>query len=133
MLNDINFVGVGFVQGKEGCINKNNFVLGMIHDVRQLIGKKANVEGVTHRPRPRDSKIQLHMLVVIPGKGANAIPHLNAQLGQRFGKAFDALIHIRIGVGVIRAIREHGGDFFCAVEAVGMLQNSVEGQLIIHH
>lgn len=41
---------------QKAAINENDFVLSVIDNVRQLLGKQANVERVNHTSKARNTK-----------------------------------------------------------------------------
>src|SRR6202011_4341987 len=92
-------------------IEKDHAILSVVDDVRQLIRRQAEVEGVEHRAETGDCEVQLEMTVTIPAERPDAIAGLDAEPRQCVGEAMDAFVEARIRIAG-HAVGGPSGDFF---------------------
>ena len=66
-------------------VDDDDLVLGVVHDVGELLGEEPDVERVQHRPHGRDGQVRLEVLLVVPGEGAHPVvgPTPEAAPGRR--------------------------------------------------
>ena len=127
------FVGDALVQGEQAGFDEDDLVFGVVYDVGELFGEEADVERVADGPRAGDGEVEFHVLIIVPGEGSYAVAGLDAQVDEGFGEAFDALVHVPIGGAVPGTIGLESGDGFVGEHAVGVFENTIHRQLVIHH
>ena len=76
-MHAIDLAGQSVKERQQRAIDKDDFVLGVVDDIGQLIGSQTDVQRMADRTSPGNTIIHLQMLIVVPGKGANAVtnPH----------------------------------------------------------
>ena len=73
-------------QRNERGIDDDAAVLGVVDDIRQLLGREPDVERVQHRPHAGDGEIRLEVALVVPAEGADAAIRPDAEPGEGGGQ-----------------------------------------------
>ena len=116
--NDVQFdalqlIGEVLQERHEIAIYEDDGVLGIVDDVRQLIGKQAQIQRVQHRAEAGYGEIQLQVTVGIPREGGDAVPLLHACRAKCVGKLRRALSPLAKGIAM-QAFICLGDDFLFA-------------------
>ena len=72
--------------GSEGQIEEDDAVLGVVDDVRDLLGEKPRVDRVDDRTHAGDGVVQLEVAVAVPGEGADAVAAAARPGAERVGE-----------------------------------------------
>ena len=123
-------------QWRDGCVDDDDTILGVVDDIRQLLGEQPNVERVQHGAHARNSEVCLHMGLVVPHERADAITGLHAQAGQRRSQLIGAgsdlserALHVR-GIAFLTGERD---DLAVGVNLPAVLEDGQQGQLVVVH
>ena len=121
-------------QRQEHGVGEQVAILGVVHDVGDLIGEQAGIDGVTDGADPGDAVVQLEMPVVVPGERGDALALPDAEpVPKRSGQLLGALAERGIGGAVRRRIRRAGHHLDCAVARRRVVQNRRDQKRPIHH
>ena len=98
--------------GIEGVVDDHDAVLSVVGDVGQLFREQTDVQGVQDGAHARDGEVGLHVLLVVPGEGADAVARFDAQILQRVGELRGVVRDLGVGADP-GAIRLAGDDRGC--------------------
>ncbi len=96
-------------QRHERVLDDHDAVLGVVGDVRELLGKEADVERVQHRAHRGHREVRLEMLLRVPAEGRDAIAGGDAEPRERRRQALGTLGDVgeaRVTRVVVRAGRD---------------------------
>lgn len=62
----------------ERRIDEDHRVVGVVHDVRDLVGLQPQIDGVQHRAGQRDGQVELQVAVVVPRDRPDPVTGLHA-------------------------------------------------------
>jgi hypothetical protein len=85
-----------------------------IDDERDLLGKKARVDRVTHGADARRAVIALQMPITVPGQCADPVTRSDIKADQRLRQLFGAFFAIAVGVSMNIAFDTPRDDFSVA-------------------
>ena len=57
----------------ERVVDDHDLVLGVVDDVRELLGEQPDVQRVQHRAEARDREVRLEVLLRVPAERADAV------------------------------------------------------------
>ena len=117
---------------EQRSVDKDDFVFGVIDDVRQLLGKQTNVECVRNTPRARWRKIQLEVTSRVPSKRGNTTVFANSQLVEHTAKLARARSPLAVR-GFLFACCRCSNDGLFAVILLGALKQMHQSQRRILH
>ena len=125
-----------FHQRREGHVEEQHPVLGMVGDVFDLLGKQARVDGVQHRAAARDAEVQRQVAPAVPGQRAHAFARLHAQRLQGVGHLAGGAAHAG-PVGAVQAtvpgFRQARDDLGVRMKARRMLDQRRDHERAVLH
>jgi hypothetical protein len=120
-------------QRQEGRIEAQVLVLGMVDDVRQLLGMQARIDRVQHRAGTGDRVIRFHVAVAVPGQRGHALAHRHAEPAERVGQPARSCVAVAVGIAVQVALDAARDDLAGAEMAVGVRDDAGDEQRLLHH
>jgi len=106
--------GNGLVQLDEVAVDQHQPVFGMIHGVKNLVGREAHVDGMHHRPDHRDGEHTLKVAVAVPVHHCHGVTGLDASFAQHVGQLRDALVQLGVGQPHLVPVDDLTGFFVAA-------------------
>ncbi len=123
-----------FDDRREGDVEEDDLVFGVIDDPGDLLGEKPRVQSVEHRAHAHGAVPSFKMPIRVPGERCNAITERDRALAQRIGDLLGARADGGIGRALQLAILNGAGDDFAVWEGgVGVIENSIDRQRPILH
>ena len=110
-----------FHGGQQVEVDEEELILGVVHDVDDLLGKEPRIDRVADRTHAGDAVVEFEVAVAVPGQRADAVAGLDAEREQRLGHLLRALVGVAVGVAVDRPFDGAGDDLGIAVVEGGML------------
>ena len=133
-LDSLELVGERSNEGNQVGIDEDHLVLGVVDDVNDLVGKKPQIDRVTHAPGVGGRPVQLMMSLVVPGKRADGIPNLQTQGVHCRGKLPHSNVGGSIGRSRDRPVRLDRNDLLIRVDPHRMVVKSghQEREVVLH-
>ena len=92
----------------EGEVEEEHPILGVVHDVEQLVAEESRIHGVADRAYARDREVELVMAVGIPRERRQPIAGPDAERLERVGEPAHARGRVAVGVAVDSAFHPPG-------------------------
>jgi len=110
-------------QGHEVRIDEQEPVLGMVHDVDQLIGEQAGIDGVQDHAGAGGGVINLQMTMRVPADGPDPIAGLRAERDEPMSQLLGAAIDFGV-IGPMNVLLDGPSDDL----ALGMILSRIADQ-----
>ena len=120
-------------QSREGDVEEQHPVFGMVDDVDDLLGEEPRVDGVHHRAGTRHPVIEREVTVAVPGQRGHPVRRLDAQLGQRVGHLLGLVPDLRPGGPPDRPLGQARDDLGVGVTCRGVLDQRGDEQRAVLH
>ena len=104
-------------QGGHRVVEEDHLVLSVVHDVGELVGKQAEVQGVRHPAGARWGEVELEVARGVPGEGGHPAVLADAQVVEDTAQAPRPLTPLAVG-DVLDAGRR-GGDHLLVGKQAG--------------
>jgi hypothetical protein len=114
-------------------VDDGNAIAGVGGDVGQVVGMEAQVERVQHEPARGKAEIRLEMTLVVPRKGRDAVPALEAERTECGAESARACEAVAVGVAVQRPVGPAADDLAIAVQAFCVAKQGGQRQRRVHH
>ncbi len=121
-----------FDGGQQRGIDKQDLIVGVLHDVGQLIAGQPQVERMYDRTHAGYGEVQFQVARVVPREGRHAIAAPHAEFLQRIRQPADAFRKCAIRIA-FQARPGLGDDFFPGVKFLRPIEYRRQRQRIIHH
>ena len=132
LLNARDLPGQGFQQADERLIHEEDLVLRVVDDEFQVLGEKAQVQGVQDGAHAGHRVIELQMAVVVEGQRGHPVPGLDPEALERARQAVDARHEVRVR-HPMDALLAFGHDLGLSVQALQPPEHVLQAQLIVLH
>ena len=117
--------------GQRG-VEKDDAILGVIQNERDLIREEPNVYRVEYGADHRHCVVQLHVAMPVPGKRRDAVAGPHAKFVERMGEFGHALGKGRVvDANDVRAVARH--DALMRMRARGMFEDRMDREWPIRH
>ena len=133
MLDSLQLIGDRLDQRQQRRVDEDDFVLGVVDDVFELLMRQADIQGVDDGAGAGDAEVEFQMLIIVPGEGTHAVARLDAQCLQGIAQALHPPVQISIAVFMPAAVGQPGFDRLPRAHAIGMLDDCIQRQGILHH
>jgi hypothetical protein len=120
-------------QRKEGQVEEQRLVFGVVGDVDDLIRVQARVERVKDRAGPGHRVVELHVAMAVPRQRRDTVAALDAETGERVGHPARACRQFAIGRAMDVALDPSRHDLLLAMVALGVDQQRRDQQRQLHH
>ena len=119
-------------QTEERAVDEDHLVIGVVHDVGQLLGEQTDVQGVEHSPGARRREVELEVTSRVPGEGRHPTLLGDPEVVEHSAEAAGALRPG--GVGRPLAPSGHGGhDLTVPVVLLSAIEEVADRQRNILH
>jgi hypothetical protein len=117
----------------EARIEKDNTVVGMVHDPTNLFRKESRIDGVRDRPHARTCVINLQVPMAIPSERSDAIAGANTQSTKCVCELAGTPVRIGIPVAMNRSLDSAGDNLRVPMVSIRMLNERRNDQRQLHH
>ncbi len=121
------------VDRHEHVVDHQEAVLGVVHDVGEVLGRQPRVEGVDDSSRQRNGEVRLEVTSVVPGERRDPIAGPQAHPRERVRELLHALVELAVGGAVNGLVRPARDDLGPRIVAPGALEQRVQRQVVVHH
>ena len=121
------------VDGEEHVVHQQEPILGVVHDVGEVLAREAGVERVQDAPGQRDGEVGLQVAGVVPAQRGDAVTGLQAQAHQRVGQLLHPLVELPVGRALDRLVGPSGDDLDVGEVLPGAIEDREQRQLVVHH
>ncbi len=121
-------------QWREGLVDEDHPILGVVDDPADLVGMQARIEGVADRPDPHDPVPDLEVPPAVPGQGGDAVAGTDAHFEQQVRHLFRPPVYIGVGGADDRSFQGTGHDLAAAMAFRRVVHNPVDRERPrLHH
>ena len=132
-LDALHLGGERLDQRSERDIEEQELILGVVDDVRDLLGIEARIDRVQHRSAARHAVVELHVAVAVPRERGNALAGLHRERRERVGHLLRTAMDVAVGAPMERPLDRAGDDLGAGVNRDGVLdQRRDEERPILH-
>ena len=117
----------------EGEVEEEHPILGVIHDVEQLVAEETGVHGMADRSHSRHREVELVVAVGVPRERREPVARLEPQRFERVGEPAHPRGRVAVGVAVDAALHQAGYHLPAGVVALRVLDDAAHEQRAVHY
>jgi membrane protein DedA with SNARE-associated domain len=119
-------------QPEQGPVDEDDLVLGVVHDVGDLLGEQADVERVQHPAAARGGEVQLEVVGRVPGERGHAAVGADAQVVEGTAEATGALGPLAVAAALDAGGRR-GDDALLREQGLGPVEEVRQRERTVLH
>ena len=116
----------------ERGVDDYHAVLGVVHDIGQLLDREPDVQGVQHRSHAGDGEVGLQVALVVPAEGAHAVTLFDPEAGERGRQPLGPGRHLGERGRAVPA-RLHGDDGAVPVDLLAVPEDVADQERGVLH
>jgi hypothetical protein len=117
---------------QQDVINKNNLIIRVVDDERELVGMEAQVERVEDATGQWNAEVRFQVLIVVPTKSRDTVSWPDAKPLKRRSEASRANGEVRIGMTMYRFVRAASDDRAAREDALRTAEDRRQGKREVH-